>query len=221
MAQAAPPATRPSSSGGGLRLRIGSETVGVASADAVAAAAAKANAARRLDGLPDVLNPDLIDPAKLTALLARLPDAAAPHRRVLARRALFVDPAGLRVGTSSPTTPASFAEGLALEIDDADGDPVIARAVVAVDCGLARTRAAEARAHLDGVAREVADLEARRDVRALPPARLRRYAVARAWRDNAVAASRCAPDDAAAKADRDAAEQAARSFAVPLGRLPS
>jgi hypothetical protein len=200
---------------GGLRLNINRSIVAAADTKAVAAAIAAANARARDPSLPDAFNPALIDPAKaealLTALLRPPGDAVAP----LAGRALELNPMALRIGTSSPTTAASFARPFTLEVASEHGDTVIARAVAPVDCDIARDRAAEARRRTEAADREYK--AATGD--AIMAARLRRYALSRVWLDNAGAQAECAPNDAAAAADRDAAERTMKASVVIGGSM--
>ena len=87
----------------------------------------------------------------------------------------------LRIGTSSPTTVASFAPPIKLEIAGEHGDMVSARAMVPVDCGLARERAQEARRRAEEA--DAAYKSATGD--AIMRARLQRSALSRVWLDNA------------------------------------
>src|SRR4051812_795618 len=95
----------------GIKVRAGHTVVdGAAWRAGLPAALEKSNRRRRLEGLPDHLNPQIIDPDKASAFLealARLPAAALEP---LAGRALYLNSAGLMLGVSAPTRPATFAE---------------------------------------------------------------------------------------------------------------
>ena len=209
-----------------LKVRAGFATVAAASASAVAEAIATSNAESRLEGLPDTLNPGIIDPAKAEALLRALPGLPPDMLAPLAGRALYLNAAGLRVGASAPTTPASFAAPFRLEVEEVQGQLVIARATVPTDCGLARTRAAEARQQTGASELEVKALEARRRsaagkpdegeaLRALSSALSRRSAAANAWRQNADAVAHCSPGDAVAAQDLAEAKRVAAATVTP------
>ena len=194
----------------GLRLLIGAGVMDAASADAVKAIEAQ-NARVRLPGLPDEFNPNVIDPAKAAALLSALPPNAA---EVLGGKALFLDGVELGVGASAPTTPASFKPPVALSVIADHGPSVSARAAFKVDCAVASSRAAAARQRAAQADSAVKALEAQRQNSGA--AKLLRQAVTQAWRQNAGAVADCAPGDAAAAADRDAALRAV-SAALVLG----
>lgn len=198
-----------------LQLRIDRATIDASDKAAVNAAIAAANTKSHDPGLPDTLNPAIIDPAKADALLSALMRPPADAIAPLAGRALELNAMALRIGTSSPTTVASFAPPIKLEIASEHGDMVSARAMVPADCGIARDRAAEARQRT-----EEADKTYKAATGdAIMPIRLRRYALSRVWFDNASAQASCAPDDAAAKADRAAAEHMMKSAVVIGGSM--
>ena len=199
----------------GLRLNIGRATVAAADNAAVGAAIKAANEKARIQGVPDAFNPRTIDPEKAAALLKTLMAPPGTAIAPLAGRALILNALSLRIGTSSPTTAASFAQTFVLEVDSEHGGAVMARTSVPADCDLARVRAEEAK-HLA----EAAD----RDVSArtgdgVMPALLRRQAVTRAWFDNASAHAACVPHDPAAAAGRDAANKAMRAAIVIGGSM--
>ncbi len=198
-----------------LRVMIDRTIIAAADAGAVRAAIAKANATARTPGLPDSSNPAIIDPVKAEALLAALMKPSGNGLAPLKGRALDLDPMPLRIGTSSPTAAESFAHPFVLKVTSEHGHTVSATASVPVDCQLARDGAAEARRQTELADREVRTA-AGGSVMAL---KLRRYAAAMAWLDNAAAHLACAPHDGAAIADRDAADRMMRSSAVLGGRM--
>ena len=199
----------------GLRVNIGRTTVAAGDAAAVSAAIEAANKQAREAGVPDAFNPRVIDPAKAAALLAALVKPPAEAVTVLAGRALILNPYNLRIGTSSPTSPASFSGPVRLGIESEHGDSVMAAAIVPVDCALARERAAEAKRLTEAADREVKAASGD----AVMPAQLRRQAVSRAWFDNATAHAGCAPNDAAAAAEREASGVAMRAAIVIGGSM--
>jgi hypothetical protein len=198
-----------------LRLRIDRSIVAAADKAAVGAAITAANARAHSPGLPDAFNPSVIDPAKAEALLSALMQPSGEAVAPLSGRALELNAMALRIGTSSPTTVASFAPPIKLEVASEHGETVSARALVPVDCGIAKDRAAEARRRTDEADREYK--AATGD--AIMPVRQRRYALARVWFDNAGAQAACAPNDAAAAADRDAAERSMHASVVAGGSM--
>jgi hypothetical protein len=198
-----------------LRIRIWRTVVPASDKAAVSAAIADANARSQSLGLPDALNPNAIDPAKAEALISALTrppgDALAP----LAGRVLYFDPIALRIATSSPTTVASFANPVSLQVTHDHSEMVSARVVMTVDCGIARDRAAEARRRTE---------EADRAVKAahgdgVMPAQLRRQALSRVWLDNASAHAACSPSDASASADAAEADRMMKASIVLGGRM--
>jgi hypothetical protein len=198
-----------------LRLRIDRSIVAAADKAAVGAAITAANARARSPDLPDAFNPAVIEPAKAEALLSALMQPSGEAIAPLSGRALDLNATALRIGTSSPTTVASFVPPVKLEITSEHGETVSARVLGPVDCGIAKDRAAEARRRTEEADREYK--AAAGD--AIMPVRQRRYALARVWFDNASAQAVCAPNDAAAAADRDAAERSMHNSVVAGGSM--
>lgn len=199
-----------------FRLRIGQQYLDAGAApDAVLAFVDNANRPRRIEGLPDTLNPQIIDPEKaahFAAGLGRLPSATLAK---LAGHDLVLDNYALKIQAASPSHAASFDHPFDLAVEEVTGKNVFARATVPADTDLARSRAAEARertASLDG---EVKRLEAAGPGAALSDAKWRRLATARAWRMNAQAWSDAAPGAHDASVSLREAVQAARAFAMP------
>lgn len=182
------------------------------------------NGVARIAGLPDTLNPAIIDPAKARALVQAISPADAA---ALGGKALLLSPSLLRIGASSPTTPGSFAGPVAVTVVDTHGAAVSARAAAPVDCALARQQAAAARTEFAAAEQGVARQEAAKPADnpglvALSDARSRRFAVATVWKENAAAALECAPGDAAAQQDHAAASQAvSATVQAPRRGMPS
>jgi hypothetical protein len=187
----------------GLRVRVGHETVAAGDAAALDAAIARSNAATRIAGLPDALNPSIIDAAKAHALLAALQALPAGALANLAGRSLYLNGPDLPVRATSPATPANFARLSGIEDFDAQGDTVLVRLALRPDCDLARAQATAARAAMAEAAAEVARLEDRQQAETasdrggvlaeLSVARSRRAAIAGAWHENAAAVARWTP----------------------------
>lgn len=213
-----------------LHVLIGYKQHNASATREIAAAIAEENKHHVIAGLPDELNPRLIDPAKAAALLAGLKGKTlAP----LGGRVLNLAPGGLRIGTSAPTTVASFSQPFTLTVESEHdaGKTVSARASVPIDCDLARKRAAAARQRTEASQKDVATLTARKEAArnkpdespataALYDATQLRFAVAMAWVENAEAVTVCSPQDAAARADLAEAQRIRSASAVPGGRMP-
>lgn len=189
----------------GLSLRAGRETIAAsASPAALRAFVAAANAAQRIDGLPDAQNPAMLDPDKVVHLVAALAGLPAPVRQRLAGHALYLNDQGLRAHAAFPSHAEGFDAGLTLDIEDIQGDTVLARANAPIDAALARDRA-----------RDAAALFAAASPDRARPAAERRLALARLWRMNATAWAQAMPGDAEAVAAAEAADRAARAAALP------
>ncbi len=200
-------------SAAGWRVAIGRATLDAASPELASRIEAQ-NAREALPGLEPDLNPHLIDPAKWRALVAAVTPAAA---RALAGRPVLLDPMGLRIATSSPTTPGSFGPSVRLMPGEAVGEAVLARTDAPYDCALAQSRAAASRRRT-----EQADGAVKAKEAAHEPAgaeRQVRYAVALTWRENAAAVAGCRHGDQAAEADRKAAADAAERFILLGGSM--
>lgn len=214
----------------GFRVRIG-HTVLPASTErgALRAAIEQANRGYTQPGLPDALNPDVIDVDKAAALVAALPAIAKLAPQLLAGRELLLNHAPLRIGVADPTTAASFAQPFMLQVVDVQGETLLARSTVPLVPEMARARAIEAKAQLAAESERVGPLEARLQAaegavdrqRAvldeLTPALQRRSALARTWWSNARALGEAPDADAAAKADAAAALKAVDDYLLPGG----
>jgi hypothetical protein len=125
----------------------------------------------------------------------------------------------MQIGVTAPTTLASFAQPFQLEVEDVQGETVLAHATVSVDCDLARTHVGQARAGLAKAERTVKALEGAGGndaaaLRAVSDARAVRFAIVQTWRENAAAVVQCS-GGAAAQADLAAAERAVQATIVP------
>lgn len=197
-------------SGTVVKFLVGREVLD-AGAPGTRAAVERWSARQHSRAIPDELNPAVIDLAKFDAMVAALgPDAAA----LAGGRPVALDPRRLGIGASSPTTPASFKSPLQLHVVREYTDSVAVQAAFTVDCGLARARANAARAMTREADAAVRAAQTGHD--SGTEARVRRWAVARVWEENAVAAAACSPGDAELVADSEAATKATDA-AVLLG----
>jgi hypothetical protein len=191
-------------------------------------AVARSNDKAHVDGLPDHLNPQIIDPAKAESFLRALSGRSADELRPFAGRILALNVGRLMIDASAPTRPETFSQPFQIEINDVQGDVVHVRLTLKVDCALARQRAAEARAQFQTTDEEVKTLESRatkaagsgsepQAVDAVSKAGRRRSALAHAWRQNAEALSKCPEADASAKSDFEAASRAVNTYGLLMG----
>jgi hypothetical protein len=177
---------------------------------------ARANAGRHIEGLPDEMNPSLLDADKvvhLAANLQRLPPATLAK---LAGHDLYLDDPGLQVHAAFPSHAENFDAGFHLDIAEIQGKTVLARVDLPPDLGLARERARNAALRFGALSDDVAQLENAKpvDIGALRLAKERRLAAARYWRMNARAWAQAAPGDSAAASAAGAADAAARAAAI-------
>jgi hypothetical protein len=211
-----------------ISLRAGQHTLelpvnGPVAAEQVAVLVEAANATARIAGLPDTLNPGVIDPAKATGFATGLFAQQPAVRARLDGKTVWLNWEQLGLSTAAPTRSDAFAAGFDLMVDDVQGDNVLAHTNVPIDTGLAKSRTAEAEHAVAAAHAEVQRLEAAGDsapAGALGQARLRRSAAARAWRINARAWASAVPQDAAAQASTAEANRAARQYAMPSGAAP-
>ena len=197
MAQAAPD----------FGLRAGRETLPASAPPAALAAfVAKANAAVRIEGLPDGMNPRILDADKVAHLVAALPSQPAATLARLAGHDLLLDDPGLQVHAAFPSQPN---QPVTLEIDEVQGQTVLAHIDAAADPALARSRAQDAAARFQAADHAAPQGDAVR------LAQERRQAVARVWRMNAQAWAHAAPSDLDAKQAAAAADAAISATALP------
>ena len=203
----------------GIGLRAGKATLPATAPEAeLRAFVAAANAAARIDGLPDALNASILDPGKVVRLVAGLPYLPATTLARLSGHDLLLDDPGLQASAAYPSGPLDARFGL--EITQTRGRFIQARIDARPDAARARARAEEAAAALPPIEAEIARLEqANQDPRI---AKERRQAVARLWRMAARAWSEAAPSDAEATKAAADSDAAARAAALPPrgGTLP-
>lgn len=206
----------------GIELIVGSERIAPedATMEHILDAVERHDQRARISGLPDELNPGVLDPSRVQAFvdgLGRVPSAVLDK---LDGRAIALLSEGLGLGVASPVDAETLARGYTLELPAHLGAAVLPVARAAPDparaLALAR-RAREATAALDA---EVARLE-RASGPALLDAKHRRFAAAKTW----AAASRAladlhAGDVALADDARAAIEAVRRSVTMPRTGMP-
>ena len=186
-------------------LRIGDHFLRADDPVAIDAAVTTHNNRGRIPGLDDSLNPFLLDPAKVRAFIAAL-SAAAP---AAGEAALYLNSPDLPLRPTSPVTAEAIAAARAITITETQGRTALIRAEIPVACAEAGRTAETARRALA--------------IAALDPAAAagpRKFALALAWRENALATKSCHPDSADAAADVTQADAAVARYGVPMGGLP-
>ena len=208
-----------------LVLRIGAEAVAGRGSPPrfdvaeLTARIAAHNRRRRLPGLADALDPDLVDPAKAAAFVRGLASQSAPTLARLAGHELPLDWEDLALLIASPTAAADFEAPFALVVDEVQGARIWAHTTAAIDPLRARNGASAARAALAEAHDDVVRLEQDDDASgaAQLAARLRRSAILRSWLLNARAWVAGAPGDRDAAASLAAADALVDSYLVPRG----
>jgi hypothetical protein len=197
---------QPSASLDGIALRTGSARIpAVSSAASLRRFVADANAVQRIEGLPDDLNPAILDPDKVVRLAAALPRLPPATLARLAGHELYLDEPGLQVRAAFPSRAESFERPFALQVGEVHGKAVMARVDLLPDLELARSRTREAASRHRALAEQE---QAGSPGASSRLANERRIAVARTWRMNALAWAQAAPSDPEAKHEVAAAEAA-------------
>lgn len=210
----------------GVTLMIGRTTIAPAdfAPPSVLQEVERFNASTRLVGLPDELQPELLDPAKVAAFLQALPQLDAASTARIARQTLRLNMPGMRqLGAASAALPGAGMQLQALERNDNPGlAPVRLAAPIDAD-------AARARIKLARQAVEERDLKlgaGQPQVPAGPDKGLlqqQRRAAAMAWAELAGQLARVPGAAAEASREGDLARKAlaASSVAPAAGRMPS
>ena len=209
-------------------MRIGGAVVDAADRGAVIAAIRAANGRVRVEELDDALNPWLIEEGRALALLEALGRLPAGEIQRLGGRAVELG-IGLPVMMTSPVGGGGFAGITGFDAVEGQGDRIVVRVTPVIDCGRAGRVAGAAQGALEREVLHVRLLETRRELapggehaavlRALAVARVRRFALATAWHENAAAAEACRPADRDAAIALSEAEAARGRYAVPFGAM--
>lgn len=189
-------------------LHIGAQAVPLEPGLAFRAAIDAANRVNRVDGVPDTLNPGIVDADKAAGFVASLSSLPAATAAQLDGHELALDADPLGLSAAAPTRADAFAHAT-VTVDSVQGRHVLARSGVVPDAALARARAGEARAAL-----------AQAGSRRSGGVRRRQSLIAGAWYLNAEAWSRASPGDPAAQVEFSDAGAAIKAFAMPSGALP-
>lgn len=199
-----------------ILLRIGATTLPASPGVALAPAIEAANARNRIEGVPDALNPGIIDAGKAAGFVASLPNQPAETLARMTGHELSLNQGGLGLLAAAPTLAADFTAPFNLVIDDIQGRHILAHTTVSPNPGLARTHAAEARKALATAEKDVRQAEARQVSDEINATRGRRGAIASAWHIGARAWA-AASSDAEAQSNLAAARTAARAYVRPSG----
>lgn len=210
-----------------INFRVGTIAVeGARWREELPASIERHNGKVRLDGLPDHLNPLIIDSAKAITFVAALASYPKATLQALSGKELLLHSEGLMLSAVAPTRPATYSTPMPLVIEDVQGHSALARLQIQVDCGLARERSIEARGSIGPASAAVTDMEGRvansvspdpDAMEALSKARHVRSRLSHAWRTNAQALVQCPGADDAALADLKAAQEAVSKFGLSLG----
>lgn len=173
----------------------------------------------RLPGLPDDLNPMVLDQARVEAFIEGLVHQPDKVLKQLESRWLALGMEGLYLSAASPVEAEVIASGFDLIVPDEDGTVVQASMRVSLRQAYAQSVVARAKAALAGFEAEVATLEAGGATpTALMLAKWRRFAAASVWR---IAARSLAEQSAKFKGDfKNAADTVRRYVMPPWASLP-
>ena len=200
-------------------LRVGSKSVPLSTPAAeVASLVDASNREHRIDGVPDELNPAIIDPVKAAGFVAALPSQPANVLAKLAGHSLWLNWADLGLQATAPTRREAFAAHVELVIDNANLKQVAAHTSIPFDSQLARAKATEAQSAL---ARDeaTANLESQGQTTldARDSTRRRRSALAQAWLNNATVWAKAEPANSVAQSSLAAASKAYQTYGMPRG----
>lgn len=173
----------------------------------------------RLPGLPDDLNPLVLDAARVEAFIEGLPCQPETVLSRLDSRWLALGVEGMHLSAASPVDAATIAGGYQLIVPDEDGSVVQATMRLPLRQDHAQSVATRAKAALRGFEAEVAALEASAaNSSTLAQAKWRRFAAAMVWRD----ASQCLADVNPAFGDdlNDALDAVGRYMMPPWVGMP-
>lgn len=180
------------------------------------------NARARIKGLDDAVNPGILDPAKLRAMVALLPAQAEEVRAALAGHTLMIDAPVFGVLAVEPTRADAFGPNYRITIRRVAGTHVLAAGNAAMDPALGRLRSEAARSATEAADKAVRAAEKGRhdpDGMDLGGLRWRRAQAAIGWRIAARGWKSAAPGDRAAARAVAAAEKAATTYDMPSGGL--
>lgn len=173
----------------------------------------------RLQGLPDDLNPLILDPERVLAFIEGLPQQTENVLHKLENKFVALGSEGLRLSVTSPIEAASIATGYELLLPVKDGLVISAALRTSVRHSFAQAIAAKAKNTLDDVVQEVKRLEeSGAFYTELSQAKWRRFAIATVWR---LATASLAEVDRRYRSEaKEAAKQASAFVTPPWVELP-
>ncbi len=195
----------------------------------------RSNRGARLAGLPDELNPVVIDPSKVQAFLSGLPKLSDESLKKLRGRTLYLNDPALLLHSASPVTVDALRSGFQLAVPEGAASRIApAHMIVPIDFTLARERATSAKQMMETFDDEVVSLEKKHRkesidgkeeadlLKALSNTRAKRYSTATVWRDLTAALARKEPKNKALQAEAQAAKKTAARFIVaPWTGMPN
>lgn len=194
----------------------------------ILAAIARQNEALQLAGLEAELDPYLLDPAKVECFLAGLARLEPEMTAALQGRTLYLNAAGLRLGTATDLTPETLARGFELEVPMQPPGATVQPVLKApMDAARARELSARAQQAVASFSTEVERLEAQLEgtgeedpgypplLHALSAAKFRRHAAVIVWHDNVARLAAADPQDEELAAQASAAAQALSTCWMP------
>lgn len=208
-----------------ITTRVGPTEIppGEGASAAIIAAVQKSEGSGRITGLPDDLNPVVLDKDKVEAFLSALPKVAGSALEKLRRRTLHLNNPSLQLHSYSAVTPAALRHGYTLEVDNApEGSIANVQLDAAIDPKLGRERADRAKKAMQDADREVAELEKKKRQPnadsalfvAHSNAQRKRYAAASVWRDLVSALATRDSNHRALQSEAAEAKQAASKYIV-------
>lgn len=197
-----------------ITVEVGAALVAPAAgaASRILAAVEESNRAARLDGLEDSLNPRILDPERVQAMLEGLSALPAATLEWLGGSSIRLDDSVGVLGSASPVSPAALRRGFTFERREG-GPRAPAVLQAALDVSLARRliqSAREAVARFDDEVRELENLPG--EAGRLRSARRRRCAAALVWRSAAAALAEAKPWDNTVREEARQAGEATAGF---------
>lgn len=167
----------------------------------------------RLPGLPDDLNPLVMDIRRVEVFIIGLPKQSEETLRKLEGRNLILAYEGLELSAASVFDPETFANGYQLIVPEGQEVMVLAEVRARPRLAFVQGWIKYARKELSRIEQEVAELE-RHPVEPgrLTNAKWRRFAVAKTWQQATRALVRQVPDEAAMLTE---ATQAVERYLMP------
>jgi len=206
-----------------ITIRVGGHDIHPsesATAEVMAAVEGSAKSGR-LDGLPDDLNPAVLDKGKVSAFLSALSKVPPSTLERLRGSTLYLNDPRLKLYAYSEAAAAALSQGYTLDVMAAvPGELAQAHLEVTIDPKATRARASRAKHAMEEADRAVAGLEKgspnpdSASLVALSSAKRKRYAAATAWRELIAALAKRHPDDLHLQSELSQSREAASRYIV-------